>query len=94
MSVASTKAFYSQVAASCLLGISIKTQIDGEIEDPYELAELQTLLNDLNELPQRMESVLEQQEHIRSIAFELAPSRRYWALVGNGLNMVAAREIE
>ena len=93
MSVASTKAFYSQVAASCLLGISIKTQIDGEIEDPYELAELQTLLNDLNELPQRMESVLEQQKHIRSIAFELAPSRRYWALVGNGLNMVAAREI-
>ena len=93
MSVASTKAFYSQVAASCLLGISIKTQIHGEIEDPYELAELQTLLNDLNELPQRMESVLEQQKHIRSIAFELAPSRRYWALVGNGLNMVAAREI-
>ena len=93
MSVASTKAFYSQVAASCLLGISIKTQIDGEIEDPYELAELQTLLDDLNELPQRMESVLEQQKHIRSIAFELAPSRRYWALVGNGLNMVAAREI-
>ena len=93
MSVASTKAFYSQVAASCLLGISIKTQIHGEIEDPYELAKLQTLLNDLNELPQRMESVLEQQKHIRSIAFELAPSRRYWALVGNGLNMVAAREI-
>ena len=93
MSVASTKAFYSQVAASCLLGISIKTQIHGEIEDPYELAELQTLLNDLNELPQRMESVLEQQKHIRSIAFELAPSRRYWALVGNSLNMVAAREI-
>ena len=93
MSVASTKAFYSQVAASCLLGISIKTQIHGEIEDPYELAKLQTLLNDLNELPQRMENVLEQQKHIRSIAFELAPSRRYWALVGNGLNMVAAREI-
>ena len=93
MSVASTKAFYSQVAASCLLGISIKTQIHGEIEDAYELAKLQTLLNDLNELPQRMESVLEQQKHIRSIAFELAPSRRYWALVGNGLNMVAAREI-
>ena len=93
MSVASTKAFYSQVAASWLLGISIKTQIHGEIEDPYELAKLQTLLNDLNELPQRMESVLEQQKHIRSIAFELAPSRRYWALVGNGLNMVAAREI-
>ena len=93
MSVASTKAFYSQVAASCLLGISIKTQIHGELEDPYELAKLQTLLNDLNELPQRMESVLEQQKHIRSIAFELAPSRRYWALVGNGLNMVAAREI-
>ncbi|GIS55794.1 MAG: hypothetical protein Ct9H90mP30_4790 [Actinomycetota bacterium] len=36
---------------------------------------------------------LQQQNRIRDIAFELAPSRRYWAIVGNGLNMVAAREI-
>ena len=43
-------------------------------------------LHELNELPAKM---------IRSKTtnlirdMELAPSRRYWAIVGNGLNMVA-----
>ena len=41
-----------------------------------------------------MMTVLKQQNLIRDIAFELAPSRRYWAIVGNGLNMVAAGKYE
>lgn len=93
MSVASTKAFYSQIAASFLLGISICDQVKGKPENSENLNTRQILLKDLNELPSKMLSVLEQQDHIRDVAFELAPSKRYWALAGNGLNIVAAREI-
>jgi glucosamine--fructose-6-phosphate aminotransferase (isomerizing) len=93
MSVASTKAFYSQIAASFLLGISICDQVKGEPENREHLNTRQILLKELNELPNKMLSVLEQQDHIRDVAFELAPSKRYWALAGNGLNIVAAREI-
>ena len=93
MSVASTKAFYSQIAASFLLGISIRDQVVGEPNNSVNQENRQTLLHELNELPKKMIAVLQQQNRIRDIAFELAPSRRYWAIVGNGLNMVAAREI-
>ena len=93
MSVASTKAFYSQIAASFLLGISIRDQVMGEPNNSVNQENRQTLLHELNELPKKMIAVLQQQNRIRDIAFELAPSRRYWAVVGNGLNMVAAREI-
>ena len=93
MSVASTKAFYSQIAASFLLGISIRDQVMGEPNNSVNQENRQTLLHELNELPKKMIAVLQQQDRIRDIAFELAPSRRYWAIVGNGLNMVAAREI-
>ena len=93
MSVASTKAFYSQVAASILLGISIRDHAISEPNDSLTHENRQTFLHELNELPAKMMTVLKQQNLIRDIAFELAPSRRYWAIVGNGLNMVAAREI-
>ena len=93
MSVASTKAFYSQIAASFLLGVSIRDQIKNEPINSEKLESRQTLLQELNELPKKMLDVFKQQNQIRDVAFELAPSRRYWALVGNGLNIVAAREI-
>jgi len=93
MSVASTKAFYSQIAASFLLGISIHDQVLSEPNNSVNQEYRQALLYELNELPKKMIAVLKQRNQIRDIAFELAPSRRYWAIVGNGLNMVAAREI-
>ena len=93
MSVASTKAFYSQIAASFLLGISIRDQVISEPDNSENTHNRQILLEELSGLPQKMLNVLEQREHIRDVVFELAPSKRYWALAGNGLNIVAAREI-
>ena len=40
-----------------------------------------------------MERVLTQQKEIGEIARRVAPARRYWAVVGNGPNTVAAHEV-
>ena len=40
-----------------------------------------------------MTTVLGRRDHIGRIAAELAPSRRYWAIVGNGPNRIAAQEL-
>ena len=40
-----------------------------------------------------MREVLTEQGRISEIATELAPAKMYWAIVGNGLNIVAAKEI-
>ena len=47
----------------------------------------------MRELPAAMEVVLAQREAIGRAAAEFGPPRRYWAIVGNGPNVVAAREI-
>ena len=52
-----------------------------------------TLLAGLRELPAAMHRVLALQPEIAEAARRLAPSRRYWAVVGNGPNTVAAEEI-
>ena len=93
MSVASTKAFYSQVAAGFLLAISIADIANGPLKEPSEIAKRKNLLSALLEIPEKMKEVLLQQPQIREAAIELAPSRRYWAIVGNGSNIIAAREI-
>src|SRR6266540_799463 len=88
MSVASTKAFYAQVAAGTLLAFGVAEtmgQADPELEHE--------LLGALRELPAAMTSVLGQRDRIRQLAQEHAPSRRYWAVVGNGRNQIAAEEI-
>jgi glucosamine--fructose-6-phosphate aminotransferase (isomerizing) len=51
------------------------------------------LLRGLRELPAAMETVLEGRAKIAETAARLAPKRRYWAVVGNGINKVAASEI-
>ena len=51
------------------------------------------MLVDLRALPDAMDDVLAQREAIAAIAQRHAPSRRYWTVVGNGLNRIAANEL-
>ena len=89
MSVASTKAFYSQVAAGCLLAAAIADEVAG---DPGG-ASRRSLLEALRSMPGVLEAVLERRAAIGEAARSLALSRRHWAVVGNGPNQVAAREV-
>ena len=93
MSVASTKAFYSQIAAGFLLGIATSESVASSKSKASTNERTNTLLLGLKELPNLMRKVLSEQEKISKIATELAPAKKYWAIVGNGLNIVAAKEI-
>ena len=85
MSVASTKAFYSQIAAGFLLAWAIAQEVGGLV-DP-------ALVRALRELPAAMEATIARRGHIATAAQQLAPPQRYWALVGNGTNRIAAEEL-
>ncbi len=89
MSVASTKAFYSQIAAGLLLSIAITDELLGDemVDDRA------ALLKGITELPAAMETVLDRRDIIGEAARQFAPSRRYWAMVGNGPNRIAAQEV-
>jgi glucosamine--fructose-6-phosphate aminotransferase (isomerizing) len=89
MSVPSTKAFYAQVAAGFLLALAVATETRGG-EPP---AGAHDLLVGLSDLPAAMEQVLATRPAIAAAAAEHAPRRRYWAVVGNGVNRVAAAEL-
>ena len=88
MSVASTKAFYAQVAAGALLACAIS-----------EAASLGTdqrrhdLLSALQGMPDALRAVFAGRDAIGDAARRFAPSKRYWAVVGNGPNKVAAEEV-
>ena len=88
ISVASTKAFYGQVVAGMLLAVAVADAagLPGSPDRPG-------LLAGLVELPDAMVEVLAMRDRIAEIADRHAPSRRYWAVVGSGPNLVAAREI-
>ena len=88
MSVASTKAFYAQVAAGVLLACAI-TEAAGAGTDARRSA----LLSSLREVPAAMQEVLARRPTIAEAAHRLAPPKRYWAIVGNGANTVAAQEV-
>jgi glucosamine--fructose-6-phosphate aminotransferase (isomerizing) len=88
MSVASTKAFYAQVAAGALLSCAI-AEATG-IGDPRRRSDL---LASLRQLPDAMCTVLDRRDVVAEAARRLAPSKRYWAVVGNGPNKVAAEEV-
>jgi glucosamine--fructose-6-phosphate aminotransferase (isomerizing) len=88
MSVASTKAFYAQVAAGFLLALALADELGcGDRQRSHQL------LAALRDLPTAMEQVLSQRDGIAEAASRLAPSRRSWAVVGNGPNRIAAAEI-
>lgn len=88
MSVASTKAFYAQVAAGAVLSCAI-----AEAASLGSAKRRSQLLTALRELPVAMREVLERRPVIAEAAQRLAPSKRYWAVVGNGPNKVAAEEV-
>jgi glutamine---fructose-6-phosphate transaminase (isomerizing) len=89
MSVASTKAFYAQVAAGFLLAVAIVDAAGIGSNGP----DRQELLGALRELPEALQQVLAERPAIARAAQRLAPSRRSWAIVGNGPNLIAAREL-
>ncbi len=88
MSVASTKAFYSQVAAGHLLAAALASQVA-----PGRGSDRQAVLAALRELPGLMSAVLAKRAEIGRLAALLAPSRRNWAVAGSGPDHVAAAEI-
>ncbi|MFZ9481954.1 MAG: SIS domain-containing protein [Ilumatobacteraceae bacterium] len=88
MSVASTKAFYAQVAAGVLLSCAI-AEATG-LGDPRRRHDL---LSSLRTLPNAMEQVIANRPAIAEAARRFAPQKRYWAIVGNGPNTVAAEEV-
>lgn len=88
MSVASTKAFYAQAVAGILLATAV-ADAAGVVGDPDRDA----VLAGLRFLPEAMTEVLSLRDQIALIAARHAPGRRYWAVVGSGANLVAAREI-
>jgi glucosamine--fructose-6-phosphate aminotransferase (isomerizing) len=88
MSVASTKAFYAQVAAGALVALGIAAAV-GVLTPERE----HELLSALRALPDAMQQVVAQRDAIAEIAPRHVLSRRSWAVVGNGPNAIAAREL-
>ena len=89
MSVASTKAFYAQVAAGALLACAITR--GGRLRHATRSAT--RCWPGCGSCPARCARSSTLQPEIADAARRLAPSRRYWAVVGNGPNTVAAEEI-
>ncbi|MDO8364025.1 MAG: SIS domain-containing protein, partial [Actinomycetota bacterium] len=88
MSVASTKAFYSQVAAGVLLACAITEAAGkGTAHRRHEL------LTSLRTLPDAMVATIATRPAIGEAARRFAPAKRYWAIVGSGPNAVAAEEV-
>ena len=85
MSVASTKAFYSQIAAGLLLAAAVAAEVGGKVD--------QAVLRALRDLPAAMAEVVARRPAVAEAAHRLAPSKRYWAVVGNGVNRIAAAEV-
>ncbi|MDH3754055.1 MAG: SIS domain-containing protein [Acidimicrobiia bacterium] len=89
MSVASTKAFYAQIAAGFLLASAIADELGIDAESTDRAG----LLTALRSLPDAMEEVLATRRAIGEAARRSCPQRRYWAIVGNGTNRIAAEEL-
>jgi glucosamine--fructose-6-phosphate aminotransferase (isomerizing) len=88
MSVASTKAFYSQIVAGAILGLYV-ARLKNRRDASFVTGEIRRLLK----LPSQMRKVLAMKETIRQSAQRLAVIKTYWAAVGSGPNKAAADEI-
>lgn len=88
MSVASTKAFYAQIAAGKLTALFLAERLGAMTE-----TELAWEMGELEKLPEHIASVLTDEAHIAACARDLAPVSRYWAVTGSGVNHIAALEI-
>ena len=88
MSVASTKAFYSQIVAGAILGLYISV-LKGARKEAFVTDEIKQLLA----LPDKMRKVLSIKADIEASANRVATTKNYWAVVGSGPNKAAADEI-
>ncbi|MFM7258833.1 MAG: SIS domain-containing protein, partial [Acidimicrobiaceae bacterium] len=88
MSVASTKAFYAQVAAGALYACAISNAL-GKSTDRAR----HEMLAGLRSIPDALVEVLATRPSIATAARQFASSRRYWTVVGNGMNLIAAQEV-
>ena len=88
MSVASTKAFYSQIVAGYTLGLCLAQFLKTQNDD-FITGELLSL----EKAPDLMNRVLERKDDIRASAEKLAKTKKHWAVVGNGPNKASADEI-
>jgi glucosamine--fructose-6-phosphate aminotransferase (isomerizing) len=88
MSVASTKAFYSQIIAGALLGLFL-ARLQNRRDDEFVSNEIQQL----RAIPDRMRQVLAGRRQIETSAEKLAVSKTFWAAVGSGPNKASADEI-
>ena len=88
MSVASTKAFYSQIIAGALLSLKIAS-LKGLRNDEFIAEEIRQM----QKIPAHMREVLSMKEEIEKSAQKLAATKNYWAAVGSGPNKASADEI-
>ncbi|MCB2148271.1 MAG: SIS domain-containing protein [Deltaproteobacteria bacterium] len=88
MSVASTKAFYSQIVAGALLGLKV-AGIKGRRSTEFLSDQIAELLR----IPDHMRTVLAMGNQIQASARRLAATKTYWAAVGSGPNKSSADEI-
>jgi DNA-binding MurR/RpiR family transcriptional regulator len=88
MSVASTKAFYSQIVAGALLGLYMANLLNRRSKQ-FITREIQELIG----LPDDMRKILSQTSTYEASANKLSVSQPYWAVVGSGHNKAAADEI-
>ncbi len=88
MSVASTKAFYSQIVAGAVIGLYM-ARITGRRDDAFVAREIKNLLD----LPAHMRKILDMRDEIARCADLTAITRTYWAVVGSGPNKTSADEI-
>ena len=87
MSVASTKAFYSQIIAGQVLALFF-AQLLGARNDDYIAAKLRNL----ETAPQLMARVFARKDQI-SASVKKTSTKKFWAVVGSGPNKAAADEI-
>jgi glucosamine--fructose-6-phosphate aminotransferase (isomerizing) len=88
MSVASTKAFYSQITAGFILAMFMARLLNTLSREGMYREIMQ-----LEQAPELMRQVFAARDAIRDSAWKLACTKKYWAIVGSGANKVASDEI-
>jgi len=88
MSVASTKAFYSQIIAGAVLSLKIAS-LKGLRNDEFITEEIRQM----QEIPSHMRKILSMKKEIEKSAQKLAATKKYWAAAGSGPNKASADEI-
>ena len=88
MAVPSTKAFYAQIAAGSLLAVALAAR-----SRRWTARGCTSCSTPCGRSRTRCSAVLGQRDAIAEIARRHATTRRYWAVVGNGRNRIAAAEV-